>query len=140
MEFILSKINIVVFLFLAGMHLYWVCNGQFGIAATIPTKLNGKRVFTPSRFGTFIVAVGLFLFAVLNMVFDGLVQVPIAPSYVVYGMWTIAVIFLLRFIGDFKYVGISKRFRKSVFAKKDTYFFSPLCLFLFVSHILLVID
>lgn len=103
-------------------------------------KVKWEESFYPSRFGTFIVAVGLFLFAVLNMVFDGLVQVPIAPSYVVYGMWTIAVIFLLRFIGDFKYVGISKRFRKSVFAKKDTYFFSPLCLFLFVSHILLVID
>ncbi|KKX47358.1 DUF3995 domain-containing protein [Sphingobacterium sp. IITKGP-BTPF85] len=140
MEFILSKINIVVFLFLAAMHLYWVCNGQFGIAATIPTKLNGKRVFTPSRFGTFIVAVGLFLFALLNMVFDGLVQLPVASIYIGYGMWIIAAIFLLRFIGDFKYVGITKRFRKSVFARKDTYFFSPLCFFLFVSHILLLID
>jgi len=66
MDYILSIANSVIFLFLALMHLYWVCNGQVGIAATIPTKLNGKRVFTPSRFGTFVVAAGLFMFAVTN--------------------------------------------------------------------------
>ncbi|UZJ63323.1 DUF3995 domain-containing protein [Sphingobacterium sp. KU25419] len=110
------------------MHLYWVCNGQVGIAATIPTKLNGKRVFTPSRFGTFVVATGLFVFAVTNMIFGGMIESPVGLSYVSYAMWGIAGIFLIRFIGDFKYVGITKRFRQSVFARKDTFFIAR-CVF-----------
>lgn len=138
MEFILSIVNSVIFLFLALVHLYWVCNGQFGIAATIPTKLNGKRVFTPSRFGTFVVAAGLFLFAVTNMIFGGVIEAPLVVPYMHYGMWVIAGIFLVRFIGDFKYVGLTKRFRQSVFAQKDTYFYSPLCLLLAVSHTMLL--
>lgn len=139
MEFILSVVNIIIFLFLALMHLYWVCNGQYGIAATIPTKLNGKRVFTPSRFGTFVVAVGLGVFALINLIFAGVIEVAIPFNYVGYGMWVIVGIFSVRFIGDFKHIGISKRFRKSVFAQKDTYFYSPLCLLLAVSHVVLLI-
>lgn len=140
MEYILSIANSVIFLFLALMHLYWVCNGQVGIAATIPTKLNGKRVFTPSRFGTFVVAVGLFMFAVTNLIFGGMIESPIGLSYINYAMWGIAGIFLIRFIGDFKYVGITKRFRQSVFAQKDTFFYSPLCFLLAVSHAILLMD
>lgn len=140
MDYILSIANSVIFLFLALMHLYWVCNGQVGIAATIPTKLNGKRVFTPSRFGTFVVAVGLFMFAVTNLIFGGMIESPIGLSYINYAMWGIAGIFLIRFIGDFKYVGITKRFRQSVFAQKDTFFYSPLCFLLAVSHAILLMD
>ncbi|MEN5085168.1 DUF3995 domain-containing protein [Sphingobacterium sp. PCS056] len=140
MDYILSIANSVIFLFLALMHLYWVCNGQVGIAATIPTKLNGKRVFTPSRFGTFVVAAGLFMFAVTNLIFGGMIESPIGLSYINYAMWGIAGIFLIRFIGDFKYVGITKRFRQSVFAQKDTFFYSPLCFLLAVSHAILLMD
>lgn len=140
MDYILSIANSVIFLFLVLVHLYWVCNGQVGIAATIPTKLNGKRVFTPSRFGTFVVAAGLFMFAVTNLIFGGMIESPIGLSYINYAMWGIAGIFLIRFIGDFKYVGITKRFRQSVFAQKDTFFYSPLCFLLAVSHAILLMD
>ncbi|AIM38037.1 DUF3995 domain-containing protein [Sphingobacterium sp. SG20118] len=138
MEFVLSIVNIVIFLSLALLHLYWVFNGQVGIAASVPTKLSGMRVFTPSRLGTFIVAVGLIVFALTNMAFDGIIKVPVPFNYILYVMWGISVIFLLRFIGDFKYFGITKRFRKSIFARRDTYIYNPICLVLSITHAILI--
>jgi hypothetical protein len=42
--------------------------------------------------------------------------------------WIIPAIFLIRAIGDFKYVGFTKKVKSSTFAELDTKFFSPLCL------------
>lgn len=43
------------------------------------------------------------------------------------GALLISVIFALRSIGDFRYIGFFKRKRKSKFAKLDTALYSPLC-------------
>jgi len=39
----------------------------------------------------------------------------------------IAVVFLIRAMGDFKYVGFFKKVRNTRFAKLDMNFYSPLC-------------
>ncbi len=44
----------------------------------------------------------------------------------------LAAIFVLRAVGDFHYVGFFKRVRGSVFARRDTWVFSPLCVVLAV--------
>jgi len=44
--------------------------------------------------------------------------------------WAIPAIFLLRALGDFRYVGFFKKVKTTPFAKADTKFFSPLCLML----------
>ncbi|MNR60466.1 hypothetical protein D3C85_1819540 [compost metagenome] len=47
-----------------------------------------------------------------------------------YGGWTLALVFLIRAVGDFRWVGFMKQRRGSVFARWDTLLYSPLCLFL----------
>jgi hypothetical protein len=52
-----------------------------------------------------------------------------APSWVpAAGVWGLSVIMLLRFVGDFRSVGVFKRDRGTRFARLDTLYFSPLCL------------
>ncbi|HPG26670.1 MAG TPA: DUF3995 domain-containing protein, partial [Myxococcota bacterium] len=43
------------------------------------------------------------------------------------GIWALAVLFALRAIGEFRYVGFFKRVRDTRFARLDTLVFSPLC-------------
>jgi len=42
----------------------------------------------------------------------------------------LALIFAFRALGDFRYVGFFKRVRGNLFAQRDTWFYSPLCLLL----------
>jgi hypothetical protein len=97
------------------IHLYWAAGGRFGKSATLPTA-NGKSVLHPTPLITIAVAIGLFAMAAL--VFERV------------GLWLIAGIFLLRAVGDFRYIGFFKRVRDSRFARLDTLFYSPLCLVL----------
>lgn len=43
------------------------------------------------------------------------------------GVAGVALAFGLRAIGDFRYVGFSKRVREGLFARRDTWLYSPLC-------------
>jgi hypothetical protein len=97
------------------IHLYWAAGGTLGKSATVPTS-HGRAVLHPGPFLTILVALGLFAMAAL--VFARL------------GLWLIASIFLIRAMGDFRYVGFFKRVRDSRFAKLDTRLYSPLCVFL----------
>ena len=53
-----------------------------------------------------------------------------------FGGWVIPIIFLLRAIGEFKYVGIFKRVKKTKFGRFDTKLFSPLCLIISILGII----
>ncbi len=60
------------------------------------------------------------------------------PSFILaYAGWAISAIFILRAIGDFKYVGFFKSVTGTEFASLDTMFYSPLCLGLGIIAILL---
>ena len=43
------------------------------------------------------------------------------------GVGAVSLAFGLRALGDFRYVGFSKRVRDGVFARRDTWLYSPLC-------------
>jgi len=45
-----------------------------------------------------------------------------------YGLWAITTIFLIRAIGEFKYIGFFKKIKTTTFGQMDTKFYSPLCL------------
>jgi hypothetical protein len=53
-------------------------------------------------------------------------------------LWGIPIVFMLRAIGDFKYIGFFKQVKGTGFASLDTLFFSPLCLFIALAGFLLV--
>jgi hypothetical protein len=128
----LSVLLVLIFAALGLLHFYWAAGGSPGGGAAIPS-LKGEKIFTPSPLAS--VTVGLLL--LLGMyAFLGRI------GYLTFGLpgWLfrfatalISVLFLLRAIGEFRYVGFFKSIRDSEFAAWDTFLFSPLCLFIAVS-------
>ncbi|MCP4442309.1 MAG: DUF3995 domain-containing protein [Aureispira sp.] len=112
-------------------HVYWAFGGKLWLDRVAP-KLEGSEadVFTPGMLATLAVAVVLCLFGLSVMQVMTWVDLSV---WFVYGAWATATIFLLRAVGEFKYVGFFKRVKDSDFAKLDTLFYSPLCLFLSIS-------
>lgn len=45
-----------------------------------------------------------------------------------YTGWIIALLFFIRAIGDFKYVGFFKSVKQTTFGTMDTTYYAPLCL------------
>ena len=112
---------------IAAAHLYWAAGGQAGSSAAIP-QANGEPLFRPGRGATVLVAIGLFALAVLALWRDGLILLPLPFFVARIGAWLAALVFLARAVGDFKFVGWSKRVRGSRFARLDDVFYAPLCL------------
>lgn len=110
-------IAVAILCVLGVVHIYWAAGGTLGKGAAVPT-LDGKAVLHPTPFTTIVVAIGLFAMAAL------------VAARIGWAIWIAGGIFLIRAIGDFRYVGFFKRIRDSRFAKLDTRFYSPLCLIL----------
>ncbi|HEY0170249.1 MAG TPA: DUF3995 domain-containing protein [Pyrinomonadaceae bacterium] len=127
---ILGVVLAVIFALLSFLHVYWAAGGRFGRGVAIPTGGGGVRLLNPSPFGTILVAAALFAAALVvlgRLKFLGAV----VPGWIFYvGTWVISVLFLLRTIGDFRYVGFFKSVSGTDFARWDTMLFSPLCLFI----------
>ena len=133
---IISYGNALIFLGLAFIHFYWAFGGWRFASAAIPSQQTGEKLFQPGITATLIVAIGLLTFGFIMVATNDFF--PWIPKEIVkWGTYAIAVIFSLRSIGDFKYVGFFKRIRTTDFAKKDTRIYSPLCLYLGVSAFLI---
>ena len=127
MPFVFTLLLIAIFLILSGIHWYWAFGGQWGFKEVLPTNLAGERVLNPKIIDSVIVALGLLFFA---LVYSSILQpnfIPFPNWTVVYGKWVIPSIFLLRFFGDFKYLGLFKKIKSTPFAIRDTKYFIPLC-------------
>jgi hypothetical protein len=114
-------------LVLAGLHVYWAAGGTWGAGAAVPAR-EGRPLFRPSTAGTVGVAVLLMLGAAILLVRLGLFG-PRQPSWLFgAGAWVLAGVFLVRSIGDFRWIGFFKRHGGTRFATLDTALYSPLCL------------
>lgn len=109
------------------LHLYWAAGGRFGGGAVVPT-VGGRRTFDPSPFGTILVAIALLVAMLIVLGRLGLLGEAIPRRVFRWGTCGIAVVFLLRAVGDFRLVGFFKRVSDTPFAHWDTWLFSPLCL------------
>ena len=119
-----------IFLLLSLLHFSWAMGSIWGFEVTIPKKENGDWAMNPSKKDSFIVGLGLLLFAVFYLVKIQLLFIPIPEWAMSIASWLIPIIFLLRSVGDFKYVGFFKKITSTDFAKKDSKIYSPLCLIL----------
>ncbi|MDO5987646.1 DUF3995 domain-containing protein [Flavivirga amylovorans] len=126
-----------VFLVLGMIHLNWVIGGTFGFAESLPTKETGERVLNPKKFDSAIVGLGLVSFSFFYLIKIGFIKLNLPDWGLNYGSWVIPTIFILRSIGEFKYVGFFKRVKTTTFGKLDTKIYSPLCLFIGVIGIIL---
>ncbi|MBM9549230.1 DUF3995 domain-containing protein [Leptospira sp. 201903074] len=119
---------VVIFLTLAILHFLWSLNILWGFESALPRKKDGSFLFYPKRIESFLVGLALTLLAGFYVSFTGFAALSFDPKVYKIGFWFTTVIFGIRAIGDFKYVGFSKRIKNKEFAYWDTILFSPLCL------------
>lgn len=136
---ILSILVSIIFLGLALIHFNWVIGGKFGFVESLPTKENGERVLNPKKIDSAIVGIGLTLFGVFYILKSGIVEYNLPEWIMKYGGWIIPILFLLRAVGEFKYIGFFKRIKNTKFGKLDTHFFSPLCLLIGILGVIIQI-
>ncbi len=121
-------ITALILVVLGALHFYWALGGKLGFGAALPS--DGERpLFQPGPFASATVGVLLLSAAVCVLGAAGHVTLLSKPT-AVWSTRVIAGMFLLRALGDFRYVGFSKRVRDTRFARWDTRLFSPLCVLL----------
>ena len=126
---LIASALIAVFAGLAVVHLYWLFGGRVGQLAAIP-EIDGQPVFQPSALAMLVVAIGLALCAMVIAGTAGILALPLSQAVLAWLTRALAMVLLLRAIGDFRLVGFFKVSRNSGFARLDTAVDSPLCLVL----------
>ncbi|MGE7840014.1 DUF3995 domain-containing protein [Lysinibacillus sp. NPDC093712] len=131
----------VTVLFLISMlHVYWACGGSWGSKVVLPVKKGEQEpVFIPQKTGTLLVAFLLLVAAFLLYMQGIYLQSMQKFAFLTLGCAVCAVIFFIRAIGDFKYIGFFKKIKHSQFARNDTWFYSPLCLLLAAMYLFVLI-
>lgn len=126
-----------IFLFLSGIHFYWAFGGRWGVDSVLPAKSNNEKIMQPGLFATIMVALVLLTFALFILIKADLLQTTLPTWLQQYGLYILAGLFIIRAIGDFKYVGFTKKLKGTKFALMDTNWYSPLCLGIGILLILL---
>jgi len=126
--FPLGLVATVLIFAAAVLHIYWAFGGRRGFYAAIPTD-EGEFVFRPEPLGLFGVGLGLALAGLVLLVRIGILGSTEPRLLFEWAIWLIAAVFLLRALGDFRYIGFTKKVWETRFARLDTYLYSPLCLF-----------
>lgn len=114
---------------LAALHVYWAAGGRTGWSSAVPSE-GGAPVFVPGPLACIAVALALLGFGASVLAAAEVVTLPGSSS-----MYRIVValggaVFALRAVGDRRYCGFFKRKLGTMFAKRDTAFYTPLCVLL----------
>jgi hypothetical protein len=125
----LAFVVCAVFLFLALWHFRMAFMRPTGETGAVPS-VDGKPLFVPSTQATLLVGIVLTSFAGLVAATAGFVDVGLPAVVLAWLSYGLALGLLARAVGDFRYVGFSKRVRGTPFARLDTWIYSPLCLLL----------
>lgn len=128
MTSILSILLFLIFIILGLIHFNWVFGGKWGFDKALPTNENGEKVMNPKKIDSAVVGLGLTLFGLFYLIKSGFFAFELPTWIITSGSWIIPSIFILRAIGDFKYIGFFKKIKNTEFAKADSKIFSPLCL------------
>lgn len=108
----------------AALHVYWAAGGRWGFQAAVPqVDPHGALAFKPGRLLTLAVALliggyAALLWGVHQQWLSGWAQLVVAAG---------SGVFALRVVGDFRYCGLFKRPSTTLFARKDTTLYVPLC-------------
>ena len=130
---VLMWLNAVVFLLLASVHVYWALGGVQWLNLALPqTEQNQQPVFMPGRVACLVVVLVLVAFAGYSVATTPFFHLLDRPHW---GNAFLGAIFCLRAMGDFKYVGITKKIKHTPFAQMDTQWYVPLCLYLGISNL-----
>lgn len=124
----LGILNALLLAFLSGIHFYWAFGGKWGFELALPRNAEQQKMLNPRQLDCAIIAVGLLAFSLFFLYSVKLIPLSLPSWLLPNGLWVISSIFFLRALGDFRYVGFSKRIRNTDFARLDSFYYSPLCL------------
>jgi len=140
---LIASLVAATFLVLALVHVYWAAGGQWGIEAAIPklpvapdlaasagVRAAMVKAFNPGPATTLLVAGGLALISLLVALRAGVLADPVDHWALQGSIAALAVVMLVRAIGDFRLVGFFKTVTGSQFARMDSMYYSPLCVLL----------
>jgi hypothetical protein len=116
-----------VLLALGALHVFWAVGVSTPGLSVIPES-HGKALFTPSRTATVLVALALFTAAFVASSRGQLWFPAKSGSLTHWAAIGAGCVFLLRAVGEFKYIGFFKSHQGTQFATMDTWVYSPLCL------------
>ncbi len=125
---ILAFVLFLIFTALGAIHVYWLFGGTWALRKAIPTKDKDAAMMPIPRSATLVVAVVLLAFGQLYLLKSGVFTFSLPDWVTTFGYWGIPTLFILRAIGEFKYVGFFKKIKTTEFAIADSKVFSPLCL------------
>ena len=118
---------VAIFTGLALLHVYWGVGGKLASEGSVPIE-DGRPLLDPGPLSCAMVAAALFAAALVAAMRAGMLSLGIPDWVARVGIWAIAAVFAARAVGEFRYVGFFKRVRGTLFARRDTLVYSPLCL------------
>jgi hypothetical protein len=130
---------VCVFAALSLLHVYWAFGGNLGIDAAVPDRPRRPggggdeqpvKALKPSFAATLLVASVLASVGVLVSLRAGLFTPVVTHWSLRWLIIAIAFALLARAVGEFNLVGFFKRVHGTVFARFDTWLYSPLCVVL----------
>lgn len=127
MHIALATVLIAVFSALALLHIYWALGGRWAFEGALPTE-GGRPLFVPGAGASAVVAIALLMAAAVCGLHAGVLASGFPSWLPRLGVWGVSFVFAARAVGEFRYVGLFKRIRGMVFARRDSRFYSPLCL------------
>ena len=128
MALALGIFNALLLAFISGIHFYWALGGKRGFELALPRNAQQQKMLNPKAIDCFLLALGLLAFSLFHLWSAQLFPLNLPTWLLPNGLWVISGIFFLRAVGDFRYVGFSKRIRNTDFARLDYLYYSPLCL------------
>ncbi|WP_189027023.1 DUF3995 domain-containing protein [Paenibacillus albidus] len=130
MESVMTLSTVSLLAVISIVHVYWAYGGRWGVYAVIPSKAGEyKAAFVPGKLGTLFVAMLLLIVCFILLIQGGYINYFVANPITRSGCIVCASVFFLRAVGDFRYIGFFKKVKHTVFARNDTWFYSPLCLY-----------
>ena len=134
---ILSIVLSCLFVVLATFHFYWFLGGKWGLKKVIPTVDKQSELPTIPRLATGLVALLLTLFGFVYLLESEYLSFSVSSEILQWSSWFITSLFIVRAIGEFKFIGLFKKINDTEFAKADTWIFTPLCLIIALLGVLI---
>ena len=133
--------NTSVLIAVTALHIYWLFGGKTGLEFAIPNYTpSRKRYNNLNKFKLFFATVLFASMSLFNIEQAEIINGIFYDDFMHWGHRIIAVIFLFRSIGNFKFIGFTKTFKGTTFAKLDTYIYSPVCLLLSIFSLIMSLD
>ena len=141
MKIFLVFSNVLILGLISLLHFYWAGGGKWAYEGAIPEQFKerarNEKYKWSTVMATLLVAVGLLSFVAI--ILSNYFPIELVDRFNSTHLLTrvIGAVFLLRALGDFKMVGLFKKYDGSLFAQRDSIIYIPLCLFLGISAIVI---